>query len=225
MIRGFSTVETASPPTGDTEVGHAGFFVGRQPFFNLTGWAHKVQPFRASLPVPPQPHLSCRLRGSGLEFRRLINVSVFLADGVVEVLVPGAHSADVQRNVWSSHVEDLLLFLRRTRRRSQPFPRRRSEVDRDRRHVSGSCFQFISPDLVELFRVEEDRKPSVGILSGRCHRQPMSDAQKIGMSFRTGWLMIFSGFPSPVPSSGNGTCRRTVIHHGSRFHVMRQTLM
>ena len=107
-----------------------------------------------------------------MNFDRLINVSVFLADGVVEVLVPGAHSADVQRNVWSSHVEDLLLLFS-------------DELVADCNHspggdlkltaigvtLSGSCFQFISPDLVELFRVEEDRKPSVGILSGRCHRQ------------------------------------------------------
>ncbi len=31
---------------------------------------------------------------------------------------------------------------------------------------------------------------------------PMSDAHQIGMSARTGWLMSFSGLPSPVPSSG-----------------------
>lgn len=35
---------------------------------------------------------------------------------------------------------------------------------------------------------------------------PITDAQKIGMSARTGWLISFSGLASPLPwSAGSGT--------------------
>ena len=39
-----------------------------------------------------------------------------------------------------------------------------------------------------------------------CTLRPISDAHQIGISLRIGWLISFSGLPSPVPSpSGSGT--------------------
>ncbi len=56
---------------------------------------------------------------------------------------------------------------------------------------------------------------------------PLTLAQKIGTSGRTGWLMIFSGLPSPVPCpGGNGTCTVGPSYTtGSRRKTIRQTLM
>ncbi len=51
-----------------------------------------------------------------------------------------------------------------------------------------------------LLGIEEDRQPAVGVLGGLAVTLlPIRLAHQIGMSARTGWLISFSGLPSPVP--------------------------
>ena len=67
-------------------------------------------------------------------------------------------------------------------------------------HAGG---EVVAPHLLELLRVEEDRQPAVGVAGGRpATLWPIRLAQNTGMSARFGWLISFSGLPSPVPWPG-----------------------
>ena len=96
------------------------------------------------------------------------------------------------------------------------------------RTLGEAGLQVVAPHLLGLLGDEHDRQPAVGELGGGldavAHERRPPDRDVVAH----GWLISFSGLPSPVPSpSGSGTVDRlaVVVDAPRGATIMRQTSM